>query len=198
MESKKIQSSAKKRWPKQDAPRLINVNIFKFCCTCNYLNYLRKKIEILQDIDLNQTLIPWVGKSGKMIAIYLDQKMQDLGFHLTGKQWLLLRILFERDGRPQHELAVVTDRNKASLVRLINNMERNMLVVRKSDPDDRRINRIFLSKKGKEVYSKTLPATLEAFLQLQDGITAQEIEQTIETMQKLLRNIDKISNTKSK
>ena len=129
-----------------------------------------------------------------MIAIYLDQKMQDLGVDLTGKQWLLLRILFQQDGRPQHELAVVTDRNKASLVRLLNNMERNLLVVRKSHPDDKRINRIFLSEKGKTVYIQTLPAILESFLQLQNGITTQEIQQTIKTMQKLLRNIKKVSS----
>ena len=152
------------------------------------------KFKVLQDIDINQTLIPWVGKTGKLIAIYLNQRLQDLGFQLTSKQWLLLRILYQKDGRPQHELAHVTDRDKASLVRLLNNMERNLLVFRKSDPDDKRINRIFLSKKGKEVYNQTLPATLEAFLRLQEGIEAEEIQQTIETMQKLLNNIKNISS----
>ena len=72
-----------------------------------------------EEIDLRTTLIPWVGKAGKMIGIFLGHRLQEADFDLTSKQWLLLRILSLEDGRPQQDLAVITERNKTSLVRLI-------------------------------------------------------------------------------
>jgi DNA-binding MarR family transcriptional regulator len=152
---------------------------------------LRQNDEPLAVLDTNQTLIPWIGKTGKMLSIFLNHRLQDLGLHLTTKQWILLHILHENDGRPQNELAIITERDKASLVRLINNMEKNMLVIRVQDQNDKRVNRIYLSKKGRKVYATAVPEIHRAYREIEDGITQQEIEQTILILQKLLQNICK-------
>jgi DNA-binding MarR family transcriptional regulator len=99
--------------------------------------------------------------------------------------------LHQRDGKPQNELALITERNKASLVRLINNMEKNMLVTRVQDQDDKRINRIYLSERGKKVYATARPEVNRAYQEIQDGVSQQEIETTILILQKLLKNICK-------
>ena len=152
---------------------------------------LRQNSESLDVIDINNTLIPWVGKTGKMLSIFLNHRLQDLGLPLTTKQWILLHILHRSDGKPQNELALITERDKASLVRLINNMEKNMLVIRVQDQHDKRINRIYLSEPGKKVYATALPEVYRAYQEIQDGITQKEIEQTILILQRLLQNICK-------
>ncbi|NND05573.1 MAG: MarR family transcriptional regulator [Saprospiraceae bacterium] len=146
-------------------------------------------IKIEKDRELSKTLIPWVGKAGKMIALFIGQKLTAHQIDLTSKQWVLLKIL-EEDGRPQNDLAIITDRNKASLVRLIDTMERKELIERIQDPSDRRVNKIHLTTHGREVYSTTLPTVFMAFEYLQQDIEKENIETVISAMKKVLENIE--------
>jgi MarR family transcriptional regulator, organic hydroperoxide resistance regulator len=60
----------------------------------------------------------------------------------------LLRILSERDGRSQKEIADLMEITPATLNVMIGRMEKNELVLRKPDPDDQRISRVYLTEKG--------------------------------------------------
>ena len=62
--------------------------------------------------------------------------------------------LWEKDGVTQQELCNATFKDKPSMTRLIDNMERQHLVVRISDKKDRRTNLIHLTKDGKELEEK--------------------------------------------
>lgn len=137
------------------------------------------------------SLIPWIGKTGKFLSIFLNHRLQELGLPLTSKQWIILRILHLKDGLPQNELAIITDRDKASVVRLINNMEKNLLLLRVQDQDDKRINRIYLSDQGRKVYSQALPTISKSFNELQDGLEQHEVEIVIKVLKKVLDNIYK-------
>ncbi|MCB0688313.1 MAG: MarR family transcriptional regulator [Saprospiraceae bacterium] len=124
-----------------------------------------------------------------MLSIFLNHRLQEKGLPLTTKQWILLRILHERDGLPQNELAFRTERDKASVVRLINNMEKNQLVFRKQDADDKRINRIYLSDQGKVLFQKALPVVKKSFSDVQQGLNPDEVAGLITVLQKILNNI---------
>ena len=147
------------------------------------------------ELDFKDTLVPSIGKTGKMMGIYLSKRLRESQIDLTSKQWVLLKILHTQDGQPQNDLAVITERNKASLVRLIHNMERKGLVLRKQDPMDKRINRIFLTSKGKITYGKTLPTVRSAFLDMQAGISQHEIEVVGAILDRILDNIRKYENS---
>ncbi|MCB0667480.1 MAG: MarR family transcriptional regulator [Saprospiraceae bacterium] len=143
---------------------------------------------MIKDIH-QQSLVPWIGKTGKMLSSFLNQRLHEEGLPLTTKQWILLRILDEADGRPQNELALITERDKASLVRLINSLEKNKLVKRVQDPEDKRVNRIYLSEKGREVFQQALPVVNRSFTDLQKGLDKSEIEDVIRVLKKVLDNI---------
>ncbi len=142
-------------------------------------------------LDFKETLIPSIGKTAKMMGIYLGRSLQQSQIDLTSKQWVLLKILHRKDGIPQIDLAAITERNKASLVRLIHNMERKGLVTRIQDPSDKRINRIFLTKIGKRIYQKTLPTIRLAFDEMQSGISRNEIDTVNNILERILHNIRK-------
>ena len=146
-------------------------------------------MKICIEREFSKTLVPWVGKTGKMIAVFIGQRLRENHIDLTTKQWILLEILNGEDGRPQSDLALITERNKASLVRLINTMERKKLVKRKQDVLDRRVNNIFLTDHGRSVYETTLPTVRKAFEHLQQDIQIENIESVISTMKKVLDNI---------
>ena len=54
--------------------------------------------------------------------------------------------LWKEDGQSQQELCKATFRDKPSITRLVDNLEKLQLVKRVASTNDRRINRIFLTK----------------------------------------------------
>lgn len=144
--------------------------------------------------DIEKTILPWVGKTSKMMSICLKEKLRQHGINLTREQWILLKKLNDGDGQAQNDLAIITERNKASLTRLINTMERKNYVARIPDTKDKRINRIFLTKNGKNVLESTYPAMTELMLELQTGISEEEKAVVIRVMKKVMTNINESIN----
>ncbi|MEM8528616.1 MAG: MarR family transcriptional regulator [Bacteroidota bacterium] len=140
--------------------------------------------------DLNQTIVPYIARTAKMIHIYLSDELKQYDFDLTRAQWVLLKRLHDKDGQPQNDLALITDRNKASLTRLIHTMERKELVVRISDELDKRINRIYLTPKGKTVYQQTLPIIYESLTKMQSNLSEEEIEQLIGLLKRVYSSLE--------
>lgn len=62
----------------------------------------------------------------------------------------LMFALARKNGRSQKELAAELEIKAATLTVMLNRMEKNGIVIRKSDEKDQRISRIFLTDKGFE------------------------------------------------
>lgn len=140
-------------------------------------------------MDLEKTLAPWLGKTMKMI----DNQIQDLFYEqnisLTKTQWILLKKLHEKDGVPQQELAFLTGRDKTSLTRLVNTMEKKNLVARIPSKLDKRINHIFLTKNGESLFKESLPIIEKFITALQENISEEEINSTIAVIKKVQENL---------
>src|SRR5690349_7808664 len=76
-----------------------------------------------------------------------DQRIKPLG--ITRSQWWVLSGVSRhgREGITQTELAAVLDLGKVALGGLIDRLEENGFVVRSSDPQDRRVNKVLLTSK---------------------------------------------------
>ena len=88
------------------------------------------------------------GKVSAAINRKLSRNFRQNGLEITPEQWTVLIFLWEKDGVTQQELCNATFKDKPSMTRLIDNMERQHLVVRISDKKDRRTNLIHLTKGG--------------------------------------------------
>ncbi|MEL6718671.1 MAG: MarR family transcriptional regulator [Bacteroidota bacterium] len=157
-----------------------------------------KEIIQMYTSDLNQTILPHIAKIAKAIHFYLSDKLKQHRFDLTKTQWVLLKFLHEEDGQKQNDLALITDRNKTSLTRLIHTMERKNLVTRVSDEQDKRINRIYLTKKGKGVYQDTLPVIYNSLTKIQSGLSEGEIGQLNGLLKKLYSSIEILQHKEEK
>ena len=94
------------------------------------------------------------GKVSAAINRKLYRNFRQNGLEISPEQWTVLIFLWEKDGVTQQELCNATFKDKPSMTRLIDNMERQHLVVRISDKKDRRTNLIHLTKDGKELEEK--------------------------------------------
>lgn len=144
----------------------------------------------ISDSDFNKTLAPWIGKTYKMMNSYIADVFKYNDIQVTQEQWIVLKILHEEnDGIVQNELAFITNRNKASLTRLVNVMEKNNLVIRITSKEDARKNLIYITKTGKQLFQKMKPLILHSIEVIQKGITTDEKKIFIDIMTKIQYNL---------
>ncbi len=139
--------------------------------------------------EIYQSVMPWIGKTGKWMGSFIAEKFKQHQLNLTIEQWVVLKVLFEEDGLVQNDLAEMTHRNKTSLTRLIHTMEKYHLITRVQDDKDKRVNRIYLTKRGRKIFESTFPIMEEVKNDLQKGLTKKEIKSLISTLQKVQNNI---------
>lgn len=147
-------------------------------------------------MGIENTLAPWLGKTMKMIDNHIQELFFEENIGLTKIQWVLLKQLKEKNGVPQQELAFLTGRDKTSLTRLVNTMEKKNLVARIPSNLDRRINNIHITKKGDILFNETLPLMEQFVKSLQKNISEEEILQTINVIKKIQKNLN-IKSAKS-
>ncbi len=140
--------------------------------------------------EFENILLPWLGKTMKFIDLYITDRLDDRGFDLTKAQLLLLRRLKDQNGCPQHNLAAKTNRDRASLARLLTTMEKKNLVARIPSEIDHRINLIHITKYGEKTLTEAWPLMKSILLDLQQGIKDDEISQSIAVMKKIILNMN--------
>jgi DNA-binding MarR family transcriptional regulator len=145
--------------------------------------------------EFNKTLVPWMGKTAKMLNVCLGQVLQENNFNLSREQWIILKILHEdMEGFHQNDIALITNRNKATMTRLINVMEKNHLVVRIPSKDDARKKLIYITPTGKEVFRQTKPIVLKRIRAIEKGLSSDEIDGFIKVLKKIQKNIENQTN----
>ncbi|WP_103072043.1 MarR family winged helix-turn-helix transcriptional regulator [Aquimarina sediminis] len=147
----------------------------------------------LKAIDLNAHALSWVGKIHYDFGFLVQKAFQENGLDLSKEQWSVLKRLHVNDGQPQNDLAFITHRDKTSMTRLVNTMESKDLVVRRSDENDRRVNRIFLTDYAKEVIQKVQPIMYDLIPAVQETLSENEIEVLITALKKVKTKIAEIA-----
>lgn len=84
----------------------------------------------------------------RLRRVVFDNMMKPL--NVTRSQWWVLAYLSRRDGMAQSDLADMLELGKAALGGIIDRLEVAELIMRRPDPVDRRVKRIFLTSLGKQ------------------------------------------------
>ena len=105
------------------------------------------------------------------------------------EQWPILLSLWEKDGVNQQDLCNATLKDKPSMTRLIDNMERQHLVVRISDKRDRRTNLIHLTKTGRELEGKAFVIANQTLKEALENVSMDDLKIAQEVLRKIFMNI---------
>jgi MarR family transcriptional regulator for hemolysin len=100
-------------------------------------------------LDLKKQLVTQLIESSRFLRNYVDHRAKTRG--TTRAQWIVLFRLREQEGLSQVDLADVLELQPISLVRLLDRLVEHGLVERRSDPRDRRANRLFLTAAGRQL-----------------------------------------------
>ena len=129
------------------------------------------------------------GKVSTAINRKLYRNFRQNGIDITPEQWTILLALWAKDGVPQQELCNATFKDKPSMTRLIDNMERQHLVVRISDKNDRRTNLIHLTKTGRELEGRAFKIANITLEEALSGLTTDELKIAQEVLKKIFTSI---------
>jgi DNA-binding MarR family transcriptional regulator len=129
------------------------------------------------------------GKASTAIARRLQKKFNTAGLNLTIEQWSVLYHLWKEDGISQQELCNATFRDKPSITRLVDNLEKLQLVKRVSSENDRRINKIHLTKQAAKLQEQTMELAEETLNDALNGVPANQINLCKEVLQKVYDNL---------
>lgn len=119
----------------------------------------------------------------------LRQEMSGLG--LTTPKMRALAVLSVIDTLPISELAVYAVVEQSTLSRALEQLTADGLVRRDPDPNDSRVTRIAITEAGRAAYDQLWPTMSRIYSQMFQGISAEERQAFVATLQKMLANIRK-------
>jgi len=137
--------------------------------------------------DLDDCIAFITNKSAKKLADEFNRRLQENG--TTRVQWIALFYIGKAGEISQKELSDYMDIKESSMVRLIDRMEKEELVERRKDLEDRRITKIILTDKGKFLKEELMPRGQAFQDDVLKGISKENLEIFKEVLQRMIDNI---------
>ena len=137
----------------------------------------------------------------KEIAVYVNilnsrikkcffDKLQENGINITPEQFLVLDILWKEQSLSQQNIADIIQKDKNSVTKIIDSLEKKNLVRRVVDKNDRRINKIELTNDGSALEKVTTEVAINFMNDVIKDIDAQELDSFVNVMRKLKNNLE--------
>lgn len=108
---------------------------------------------------------------------------------VTRSQWWVLAYLSREDGMTQSQLAEELDLGKVAVGGLIDRLEKAGLVRREADAADRRVNRVFLEPKSKQLIAKMRKVSHRMNETILAGLPEEALENTALTLDAMKSNL---------
>jgi Transcriptional regulators len=110
-------------------------------------------------------------------------------YGITPDQYGILHRLSYREAISQKELAELHARDQTAVGKIVDKLERKKLVIRTTDPRDRRAVLLYLTEEGKQLIPRLNAVMQETERQAVEGLPDSEIERFLDTMNAIFRNV---------
>jgi DNA-binding MarR family transcriptional regulator len=129
------------------------------------------------------------GMASTAVARRLQKNFRASGLEITIEQWSVLYHLWKEDCLSQQELCNRTFRDKPSITRLIDNLEKQQLVKRIASATDRRINLVCLTDNARSLQALTIDLANQTMNEALIGVNKDEIEVVKKVFQQVYDNL---------
>lgn len=130
------------------------------------------------------------GKISSTINKALLRAFAEEDLNITTEQWTVLSCLWKEDRVTQQELCDLTRKDKPSMTRLIDNLQRSKLVVRVPHATDRRVNLIHLTQYGASLRERVPSIVQRVVDKALSNITEEEVIISRNVLNKIITNLD--------
>lgn len=127
----------------------------------------------------------------------LGRRFVTAGYNVTPEQWSVLLHLWRSDGPSQQALADLTDRDKPTIARMVDVLEKRGLVTRSSHHSDGRIKQVFLTESGQAARAGLLAGSRVALDDALNGIEPGELSVALSVLERMRANLESLSSEDS-
>jgi DNA-binding MarR family transcriptional regulator len=131
-----------------------------------------------------------VDRVRRSLLLRLQNNFSKAGHDITGEQWMLLHLLWQEEGRSQQQLANKLGKNKASIVPMLDRLEKKNIIVRIQDKTDGRQKLIYLTSQGKSLEVELEALNDENLERSQTKISRDDLQKTRAVMQQMIDNLE--------
>ena len=141
------------------------------------------KAQAKQQIDIGKSVGFLLAKAYQRACLLFKEEFE--GYDLTPQQFGLLGFLWQEDGITQSELSAKSQIDRTTMGGLIDRLEKEGLLARRSHPEDRRAYRICLTEKGKALQPVLTPIAVAAQAKFIAKLDLQELETLTALLEKI-------------
>ena len=127
--------------------------------------------------------------TGCKLKQFLAAKLRENGVPLTPEQFMLIDLLWNQGEMTQQQLADQLQKDKNSVTKLVDAIERKGFVVRQQNLNDRRSNTLVLTEKANLLKPGAKQKGISILDQMLEGISEEELRNFLVTLGKLNRNM---------
>ena len=128
--------------------------------------------------------------TGCKLKHFIAAKLRDAEVPLTPEQFMLIDLLWNHGEMSQQQLADMMQKDKNSVTKLVDAIERKGFVVRKQNINDRRSNTLVLTEKANQLKPGAKQKGISILDEMLTGISQDELKGFLETLRKLNANMD--------
>ena len=127
--------------------------------------------------------------TGCKLKQFIASKLRQEDVPLTPEQFLLIDLLWNHGSMSQQQLADQMQKDKNSVTKLVDAIERKGFVVRQQNALDRRSNTLVLTEKALELRDGAKQKGISILDEMLDGISETELRAFLATLNKLNVNM---------
>lgn len=139
--------------------------------------------------DKNDSFGYLSNRAASSILKSMREQLKQAGVEMPPEQMMILFRLWEKDGLNQKELNEGLFKNKATITRGINSLEKYNLAIRVTDEKDKRNKKVYLTHKGKEMESIVKSIAHQTQNNAIEGISNRDLDICIKVLNKIYENL---------
>ena len=122
---------------------------------------------------------------------YFAKELSRNDINLTPEQYLVMDILWDAEVLSQQAIADIIQKDKNSVTKFIDSLEKKGLVYRQVNKKDRRVNNIVVSEEGMKLKAKTTEVAISMMRNVLKNIKEEDLMALDKVMNQIKDNIDK-------
>ncbi len=124
------------------------------------------------------------------IKKYFSDKLNENNINLTPEQFLVMDWLWKEQPISQQRIAEVIQKDKNSVTKFIDSLEKKNLVFRTVDKEDRRINKIALTQEGADMELATTEVAIDFMNDVVKGIDENDLKTYVRVLLQMRKNME--------
>ena len=121
---------------------------------------------------------------------YFAKELTRNGINLTPEQYLVMDILWDAEVMSQQAIADIIQKDKNSVTKFIDSLEKKGLVYRQVNKTDRRVNNIVVSEEGMKLKARTTEVAIGMMRNVLKNIKEEDLIALDNVMNQIKENID--------